>query len=254
VSAIAVEGEDADNQHSARHCTFKGEDVGQCPSASANASAHTDALTELPSLCEQDMHARLVWWLRHLGMPDRAVNAWIGSAAMPGVFTPFCFAMVFAAMIVDAVLYFVGTSGHTGLLKTLTRCASGATVAMGVYMVAALWLVGPSTDPQPGTFAVSIMTFTVLCHACKEVSSAVAAIDNVPFANRFVFLLLSGALHWSIEAASCAGLNAAERALRSTHLGPVIWAASIRTIRALDVLSDIMYTRLLYDVVRSREL
>lgn len=211
-------------------------------SASASRAVLSEAQAQRDTPC-------LLEWCRRVGMPDRAINNWLDGVAQPSTFLVFTFVMLLTALSADVALYFPGLSGQQNAHKVVIRTASALTICGYVTTISHQWRHGPITEPTFTTSDVLMILIFSVSHVGMEVASALAPLHNLPFRNRIAFLALTALLHWAFEAAYCAGFNPAEKLLRRSHLGPVAWAATVRTARAIDVLSDMMYVRLLHDLV-----
>lgn len=186
---------------------------------------------------------------RRLFVPPRAISAWAHGAARPWTFMLFTWAILILDPAVPAVTYFYGARRMPIRKKWAVRIVAAVVVAVKVCGAPLVWHAGPDLlRVHPGACAFMLLAFAP-SQLFLDLSSALAPLDRVPFQSRIAFLLSAGAAHWMLTAMSAACTHPQMAYKRSAGLWPVMWSATITSLRAADSLSDLMYVRLLWDKV-----
>jgi hypothetical protein len=190
-------------------------------------------------------------WCRQMRMPQAGIDAWLGGTAQPWLFMPFTWLVLFASAALPCVTFLYG-GRH---LPRPWRQAAGAAVlvhaAATCATMALVWCAGPDLAKLHRS-SILAWLLAVPCHFFLDLWPATGPLERLPYQSRIAFLLSAGAWHWLSHAAASACLNPFETHRRTSSLLPVVWNASVKSLRAADSLSDLMYLRYLYDKVRSR--
>ena len=250
---LAMQLPDARFQKSRNRCSFACDraapDDSGCSSrcSSTHVSARSAALVLQLAARKQAFAA----WCRRVRMPEAAVTRWLQSSDVPRLYFRIYVIMSLCAVSTFSVGWFWGTA-HMPLSRRMLTWVVIA-VAASVYAGNIPVVIALGPDPVlcwPRSWAIQYLAFA-LSSSWLWLSAAAGSEVAMPFQSRPAFLLLCVLYAPPVLSANIAAVMPWERALRRSTPWPIVLATVVRTVKTLDTLSDVMFTKLLYDVVRS---
>ena len=150
------------------------------------------------------------------------------------------------------LIWFFGTSGLQPWRQRCVRAFAGVGVTFCAAVIGSPIVLGPDPVEQwPLAWAAGFVIGQTLAHV-PVVWAVVGPERSMPFQSRPTYLALLGACEWCSAAAYIAALLPWERALRTHSPWPILIAATLRIVKTLDSVSDVMHTTYLYQKVSSK--
>ena len=176
---------------------------------------------------------------RHLRLPPQHEAAWAATGPWSRLRYITFFALGAAQCVLAAVVYVFAVPRH--------GAPHGVRIALGWVCVAARsttvlwsWVVGPRRTPLLATAADALSYSAVAIWTCLQPRA------RVPFRDRLVFAAMNGML----LLCGCGTLLMERPSGVPPRTVPILWAVGVRTMRFVDVFTELSFAGLLLEDVR----
>lgn len=167
--------------------------------------------------------------LCRLGLPASAADDWLASCDVP-----------LRIVIVSFSPHVAASTAFTLLIGLSLRPAVGSRQHARAPRCKHLWRGGPQIANR-STCCGLLLALTV-CRKDLVLAPCLCA-GHFPLRSPLKFTAVASGAIWLSSLSDAAGLNAADCDRHATSLATPLWLASLRTVRCLDVLADLAWSR-----------